>query len=140
MRDLKIYDFKRALPRMVYHFIFYDKPADCHTRRAGRGRTSTTSGGARSASLQKIPTLQAPQSRYSSSVGLQSASFVPIMATSLTRILSSVGICPLPSRTCVQDGDRRKTTPLSSTNGRNYRKLLTKMQNLGDKRLMGRTK
>jgi hypothetical protein len=78
--------------------------------RAGRARTSTTSGDAPSASWQKKPTSPVHKSRCSSSVGLQSVSFVLIMATSSARKRLSVGIYPLLSRTCVHGGNKRKIT------------------------------
>ena len=78
-------------------------------RRAGRGRISTTSGVAPSASSQKKPISHAPKRRCSNSVGSRSVSFVLIMATLSTRKRLSVGTCPPLSQTYVHGGDKRKT-------------------------------
>ena len=109
MRDLNIYDFKRALPRMVL-FSFRTTTITHLPRRVGRARTCTTSGDVRSANLQKKPTLPAHKNRSSSSVGSRSVLFVLTMATLSTRKHLSVGTYPPPSPTCVHGADKRKIT------------------------------
>jgi hypothetical protein len=102
---------------ILHHYSITHLP-----RRAGRARTSTTSGDVLSANLQKKPTSPAHKNRSSSSVGSRNVSFVLIMATLSTRERSSVGTYPPLSPMCVHGAGKRTILRRNQTNGQNYQR------------------
>ena len=113
MRDINVYSFAKALPRMVAHFfVLFPRIVFLtnHVNRAGRDIISTTSGDALSVNLQRRPTLRVPKKPFSSNVGLQNPLFAHIMGTSSMKSRSNDGTYPLHFLMCGRGGGWQATT------------------------------